>query len=414
MIQRNSLKFAPSDSEYTADFSIMVDIKRGDSSLACVTYDRFDRVASLENITTTQKIPDEFSFHIKPGRYTIHVTITDNNSGETRRREKEVDIKEFPSDKLAFSDIEFATKIERVNTSGHFIKNQLLIIPNADGIYGGELMTAYYYSEIYNLSTDESEKKYIVYRQIFDENLKLIKELEAKERPQKAASVVEADFFSCATLPTGAYFLQLKAQDGETGDTSSVWKKFWVYRPGETPAPQAVSDYGNLNDAIGKLSDEEANAELDYIRYLIDRADERLIKQIKPEGFKNFLLNFWKNKDATGAMRYRYLTRITASNERFKSPFTPGWKTDRGRTFILYGEPDAIERRHFQFDSPDSEIWYYDQIEGGIMFLFSDIKGTSDFQQVYSTKVGEYIDAGWLQKMEQQNPGFIQEIQRRQ
>jgi GWxTD domain-containing protein len=224
--------------------------------------------------------------------------------------------------------------------------------------------------------------------------------------------VVEADFFSCATLSTGAYYLQLQVKDGCDGDSAEVWKKFWVSKPGETVSPQTIASLGTIDEGIGKLSDEEAKAELDYIRYLIDRSEEKIIKQLKPEGYKGFLLNFWRNRDATGGMRYRYLTRVLASNERFKSPFTPGWRTDRGRAFILYGEPDAIERKHFQFEGPDSEIWYYDQIEGGVIFLFSDIKGTSDYQQVYSSKVGEYIDAGWLQKMEQQNPGFIQEVRR--
>ena len=42
-----------------------------------------------------------------------------------------------------------------------------------------------------------------------------------------------------------------------------------------------------------------------------------------------------------------------------------GWKTDRGRIFILYGEPSEIERFPNQMDTKPYEIWHYNDIEGG-------------------------------------------------
>ena len=410
LVQRNSLIHRPVESAFKASFSFLVEIKRGDSTLTSVVYDRMDRVDDMSSITSIQKIPDEASFRIKPGKYLLAVTITDLADSASRTRETEVFIPEYSTDKLELSSIELASRIERVQESGRFVKNRLLVIPHADGMYGGDIMTGYYYLEIYNLCLKEPGQEYSVRRTILDENKEPIKELPDKSKPQNAGSVVEADLFSCATLNTGSYFLRIEVTDGCTEQKAVKEKRFWVYKPGEEIAVQQPFVVGKLEDAINSLDEEKSEKELDYLRYLTTRTENKIIDEVMPGNHKNFLINFWRNRDASGAMRNRYLTRVAAADERFTSPFTEGWKTDRGRNLIIYGEPDMIERRNFQLGGADTEIWYYDRIEGGVLFLFSDSKGTGDLQQVYSTKRGEYVDAGWVREMEERDPGVLQNL----
>ena len=410
MIQRGSLEHAPADSSFDADYSIMVEIIRDDSVLTSVTNDRTDRAGSLDEIGGNQKIPDESSFHIKPGVYTLAVEVTDLGNNDNRRREIEIVIAEFPTGKIALSDIELGTKIEKVPQAGKFVKNRLLVIPNADGMYGGELMTGYYYMEIYNLCLEEAGKDYTVNRSILDENKEPVKDLPQKIKPQSAGSVVEADLFSCATLSTGSYYLRLEVIDGCTGKKAIREKRFWVYRPGEEIAPQAAVAYGRLEDYVNKLSIDEAKNEIEQLRYLTNRSENKVIDNLQPEGYKQFLTNFWRNKDSTGEFRYKYTTRVEIANEKYSSPFKEGWKSDRGRTLIVYGNPDYLERRNFDLGGPDLEVWHYDRIEGGVLFVFSDLKGTGDFQQVYSSKRGEFNDAGWIREMEERDPGALQEL----
>ena len=410
LIQRNSLIHQPVESAFKASYSFLVEIKRGDSTLTSVVYDRTDRVDDLSSITGIQKIPDEASFRIKPGKYHLAATITDLADNESRTRETEIIIPEYSEDKLELSSIELASRIERVKESGRFVKNRLLVIPHADGMYGGDIMIGYYYLEIYNLCLDEPGHEYSVRRTILDENKEPIKELPDKSKPQNAGSVVEADLFSCATLGTGSYYLRIEVTDGCIGQKAVKEKRFWVYKPGEEIAVQEPFVVGKLEDAINSLTEEESEEEIDILRYLTTRTEDKIIKEVEPGNYKIFLINFWRNRDASGAMRNRYLTRAAAADERFTSPFTEGWKTDRGRSLIIYGEPDMIERRNFQLGGADAELWYYDRIEGGVLFLFSDSKGTGDLQQVYSTKRGEYVDAGWVRDMEERDPGILQNI----
>ena len=410
MIHRNSITFKPKNGEHTAEYSILVEIMKADSLLASSGYDRTDKVKSLEDISPTQKIPEETSFHIREGKYTIVVTVTDKISGETSVKKQEVTIHPYSWDNLVISDIEFASKVERSNKKGPFTKNQLQIIPHADRIYGGDILTAYYYAEIYNLSTENIQAQYTIKRIIFDQNDLEIKVLPEKNLPQNASSVVEADFFSCATLPTGSYYLKIEVTDGTSGQNAERIKRFWVYKPGEEVTQQTFTLITQMESAINSMSKEGLEKEIYYIHYLTTREEDRIIKKLKPEAYNLFLLEFWKRKDSSGLMRQRYLMRIDIADQRFGSKIQEGWKSDRGRVLILYGEPDYIERRLFEISTPDMETWYFDQIEGGVLFLFTDLKGTGDLQQVYSSMRGEFIDAGWVQEMEMRYPHFLQEI----
>lgn len=412
MLQRNSLNFTTSDSLLTAKYSLVVEIMRDDSCLASWTLDRTTIASTAEEITSSQKIPDEASFGIFPGKYELVVSIQDLNSGEIRRREKEIEIADFPGDKLALSSIEFASRIERTDKSGQFIKRQLLVIPNADRVFGEDLMTAYYYLEIYNLCLDEPDKKYKIIRALLDQNRQEVKILPEKEQAQNASSVVEADFFSCATLHTGTYYLCITVVDGCTGDTTKTEKSFWVYKEGEEIQPEQVITLGRLESIIENLSEDETKREMEYIRYISTNQENKLMKELITGGYKNFLQNFWRSRDTTGEMRYRYVTRVMMVNEKYTTPMREGWKSDRGRAYILYGEPDLIERKNFELAGGDSEIWHYDQIEGGVLFIFYDLKGTGDLQQVYSTKRGEFVDAGWVKEMEERyyGQGLLQSL----
>jgi GWxTD domain-containing protein len=62
---------------------------------------------------------------------------------------------------------------------------------------------------------------------------------------------------------------------------------------------------------------------------------------------EHFIEQFWVRRDPTpGTIENEYkeehYRRIAYSNEKFASAI-PGWKTDRGRIYIIYGPPDEIE-----------------------------------------------------------------------
>jgi GWxTD domain-containing protein len=61
----------------------------------------------------------------------------------------------------------------------------------------------------------------------------------------------------------------------------------------------------------------------------------------------NFISAFWERRNPNpaspeNAFEKEHYRRIAYANEHFAAN-VPGWKTDRGRTYIIYGPPNSVE-----------------------------------------------------------------------
>jgi len=92
----------------------------------------------------------------------------------------------------------------------------------------------------------------------------------------------------------------------------------------------------------------------------------------------------------------RYFERVRFANSYYDNMAQKdGWKTDMGRIFILYGEPDEIERHPNDTNIRPYEIWTYEKIEGGVIFVFGDKFDIDNFRLLHSTRKGELSDPSW-------------------
>src|SRR6266850_3780796 len=118
------------------------------------------------------------------------------------------------------------------------------------------------------------------------------------------------------------------------------------------------------------------------VAYIISNEERAAFKALKTdEEREQFIEQFWLRRDPTpdtvdNEFKEDHYARIAYANERFASGI-PGWKTDRGRIYVLYGKPDEIESHPSggTYDRPFDEgggttstfpfeIWRYRYIEG--------------------------------------------------
>ncbi len=118
------------------------------------------------------------------------------------------------------------------------------------------------------------------------------------------------------------------------------------------------------------------------VAYIIDDKERAAFQKLTTdEEREQFIVQFWLRRDPTpdteeNEFKEEHYRRIAYANERFRTASgRPGWKTDRGRIYIIYGPPDEIESH----PSPDAaapfEEWLYHHIEGvgaKIIFSFTD------------------------------------------
>ncbi|HET9696031.1 MAG TPA: GWxTD domain-containing protein, partial [Terriglobales bacterium] len=84
------------------------------------------------------------------------------------------------------------------------------------------------------------------------------------------------------------------------------------------------------------------------VRWIITDEERETFKRLSnDEERDNFIEQFWLRRDPTpdtveNEYKEEHYRRITYANEHFAAG-KPGWKTDRGRIYIMFGPPDQID-----------------------------------------------------------------------
>ncbi len=84
------------------------------------------------------------------------------------------------------------------------------------------------------------------------------------------------------------------------------------------------------------------------VGYIISDEEKKAFKQLSTdEERQNFIEQFWLRRDPTpdteeNEFKEEHYRRIAYTNEHYASGI-PGWKTDRGRIYIMYGPADEVE-----------------------------------------------------------------------
>jgi len=158
--------------------------------------------------------------------------------------------------------------------------------------------------------------------------------------------------------------------------------------------------------------DPPAQRFLEQISYIITPQEERIFREIPPEDRGKFIEDFWRRRDPNpetevNEFRQAYYTRLAIADKAFKAGI-PGWKTDRGRIYILLGPPTDVIKKTMG-DTPTefgesrrelssnileegtvneraSEIWVYNQypdyFSGPLRLVFVATEGTRDYKLI--------------------------------
>jgi GWxTD domain-containing protein len=295
------------------------------------------------------------------------------------------------------SDLELCSEIRQsTHQSKLFEKNSLEVIPDPSLVFGvTSHPVSFYYLELYNLATDST---YTIKTHLIDGADKVVREV-ANNHKYSAPNVVDVGMVNVSSFPSGRYKMNVSVFTQGGVEVCSTQKVLYLSNP-HIKQPTADLTTLNANDFAGMTSD-ELSQEFREAQYLASTEEMKRFGQLTTEEAKrNFLAKFWSDvQNARGGRtkeaRLEYLHRIAVANQRYHGMGKQGWQTDRGRVYLLYGEPDEVERFPNSGDSKPYEIWHYYQIESGVEFDFVDRNGFGNYILVNSTKRGEIQDDGW-------------------
>lgn len=131
----------------------------------------------------------------------------------------------------------------------------------------------------------------------------------------------------------------------------------WDIRTAVGPLEYLIED-GNKLDELKKGSDEE--------------------RRIKFEAF-------WAQKDPTpdtpfNELQYEFYSRVDSANMKYSRKGLPGWRTDIGKVYILYGAPDEVVDNSLAPIKDPFLRWVYYQDDRKLSFTFLALDGRKRYK----------------------------------
>ncbi len=358
--------------------------------------------------TANKSLVGLLPFAIPGGIYKCTVSVTDKNNPANKKELSDIiKVHPFAEDTLAVSDVQLASRIlqNSQNKNSIFYKNTFEVTPQPTLVFGENLPVVFYYFEVYEKTSPENKDKLLLNTMVINSKGKVYYNRNLDLR-RGIPSRVEVGSLPINKYPTDSYIMRISLIYSAASKGMSTTKRFFVYNPGvKVVDTSAVTASPVLSSVFGVMSLEECDDLFAKSKYIATSNEiDQYSKLSTVAAKRDFLYKFWKKRDpdpATPQNSYfqDYLKRIQEANRKYGSFNRQGWKTDRGRVLITYGEPSEIDRYPNQIDTKPYEIWRYNDIEGGVIFVFADLTGYSDYQLVNSTKRGEMEDDNWMSRI---------------
>ncbi len=144
------------------------------------------------------------------------------------------------------------------------------------------------------------------------------------------------------------------------------------------PVPQKAVPLQTVATPYQKWVDEE-------VVYLITPEERAAFGRFTSDQEREaFIEQFWKRRDPTpdtpkNELQEEHYRRIAHANENFGYGKVPGWRSDRGRMYILHGPPDSVRN----YASEGRQEWQYRHLEGqgtNVTLEFIDPDHTGEFR----------------------------------
>lgn len=354
-VRNTHLQFVTRDSVYSARYQINIGIadQKGSSIL---TQDKTFNISERDYAVTIDPKAQHvhrFVFELPPEQYLIQIRLLDLNSNLSRSQERNKTIRAFEKNKLEVSDV--------------------LLVAESDT---GSIRTD---NVIPSFRVPVQEQVFVYAEVISPEQAKVLN-IEANLRHRDGKDVFNFSQDVVAKNEITKIFLQINKESMVQGENQLYLK---VTGAGQSKAIRkdmrfvaGIQAFEGLpvNDMVGPLL------------YVTDGDDWKKLITASDEQQDNVFQAFWNKRDPSPATQENELfnefyQRVDLANRNFGYSRKDGWRTDRGRVFIVFGPPNRVERgTPSRYTQGNYEVWYYDDLRE--KFVFYDEYGFGDFRLV--------------------------------
>jgi len=296
--------------------------------------------------TNNRTIPHlhELALTLPSGFYEARIQLYDLESDQEITREEDLHVRDMSPGKLRISDPVFADGLKSEGKKIIYAPNLLNVFQDINSSFSS-------YVEFYPPA--EAESLQVDYK-LHNKDNQTIHELTRQFAGQNV--VVDTLSLKAILKKPGEYTLNIQAQaGGQVEKISRSFQVFWGNMPLKTE---------NLAFAVEQLALVANKSTIDSLREVNGEARQELFNR------------FWDKRDPTpktqrNELKEEFFRRVDFANQNFTEIASgrSGWQTDRGRVFIKYGPPDAVDRRPVEVNMPASEIWTYNKENRRYFFI---------------------------------------------
>ena len=157
-----------------------------------------------------------------------------------------------------------------------------------------------------------------------------------------------------------------------------------IYTTAYFGARMVRTDYEPLNSIYMFEREYTPQEQLAQLRYVLNSNELRGFQQVDDDDLQAALDRFWAANDPTpdspgNEIQHEFYERVRIADERYTiKGGRRGWQSDRGRIYIIHGEPDEVVKEVHPVDSRPYIIWrYYDEMKE---YTFYDLRGFGNYE----------------------------------
>ena len=335
-----------------------------------VTGDTYTRELRAQNYTETRQraedIADHVDFELPPGKYRVQVAVTDLVAERISATAVPIEVPAAPLGLVWFSDLTLGL-VDTVRTAP-----TTSFAPHPSRRYGDNIVGFAATGEIFDRRSETAEATYRLYYKVASESGEQVVagDTTIARHGARTPFLIRPRLVSVGPGPYRfSVAMNVPPKPGSKEKTSTLRRD----KNFEVDESRATVGFASTQS-------------VEVLRYVATEEENSEIGKLKDEDArKAFWDAFWRRRDPTpetpeNEARDAFYQRVQYANQHFGvgGPQWPGWKSDMGRIYIVWGPPDEVTRSPFNFDRPPEEIWYYYRDHKA--FVFTDPDGFGRYE----------------------------------
>ncbi|MEG2071168.1 MAG: GWxTD domain-containing protein [Bacteroidales bacterium] len=400
------------DKKYEAEVEIKVDIKKEDSIVKTLQYVLGSSLFSDSLKSNKPDFVDIQNLAIPNGEYFLHFSMVDLHKDSSMVEYIDHISINFPDDKVSTSGVTLLKDIRPAEKDDPFAKYGFSFTPLYYNFVRETQFSLPFFMEVYNTEKVLGKGQPIYakcYIEALEKNQLALPQTMLLLNLQTAPVVIVHNQFNIFKLPSGNYNLIIELLDQDS--TMMTQNKIFFQRSNPEVSLE-LSNYENVgveNTFVDKITDKKILDEYVSCLYPISSRMEQDFynKRMKTVSFnmlQKFFYSFWitRNPNDPEEEWNKYYQKVQYVQNKYGSKLVKGYRTDRGRVYLQYGEPNNIVEAPFDPMAYPYEIWHYYHLEGqsNVKFVFyAPAVVTNDYELLHSDKYGEPHDTSWQMKL---------------